>query len=292
MLACATRAQAQNRGVYPLGMSATGSGALPAARFTYANQLLYYARDEAKDDVGATLPQSGTQAVLMDMNTLTWVSDFRIAGARYAAAVTLPIARNKLSSDLAGEISSGSGFADSYYMPIMLGWGQGKTRVKAIYGFLAPTGKFEAGGSDNVGSGYWTHAFSSGQTFALGSEGRLAVSAFEMLELHTEQVGTGIRPGDTFDLDGSVVWSFPGGESVRPRAGVVGYFARQTSARTGPSLAPAEIESRYAVNALGVTVGAEFPKPRASLTFKGFKEFSNRSTYQGASLQLLGTIAL
>jgi len=33
------RAQAQNRGVYPLGMSAMNSGLTPAAGFTYSNQL-------------------------------------------------------------------------------------------------------------------------------------------------------------------------------------------------------------------------------------------------------------
>ena len=48
----ATRAQAQNRGVYPLGMSALNSGVTPGAGVTYSNQLLYYFRNEAKDNAG------------------------------------------------------------------------------------------------------------------------------------------------------------------------------------------------------------------------------------------------
>ena len=45
-------------------------------------------------------------------------------------------------------------------------------RTSAVYGFLAPTGRFEVTANDNVGSGYWTHAFSSGQTFFLTEDKR------------------------------------------------------------------------------------------------------------------------
>ena len=73
-------ANAQNRGVYPLGMSATNSGVTPGPGFTYGNQLLFYSRDHAKDDAGNTLPVTGQNYVLMDMNTLTWVSQRKLPG--------------------------------------------------------------------------------------------------------------------------------------------------------------------------------------------------------------------
>ena len=60
-------AQAQSRGVYPLGMTAVGSGVTPDPGFTYANQLLFYSRDESKADDGSTLPVSGQNAVIVDM---------------------------------------------------------------------------------------------------------------------------------------------------------------------------------------------------------------------------------
>src|SRR5690242_11563441 len=88
------QAHGQNRGVYPLGMSATNSGVTPAPGFTYVNQLLFYSRDHAKDDAGNTLPVTGQNYVLMDMNTLAWVSrDRLIAGAVLSAAATLPFAK-------------------------------------------------------------------------------------------------------------------------------------------------------------------------------------------------------
>ena len=283
-------AHAQNRGVYPLGMSAINSGAGPAAGFTYANQLLFYARDRAKDDGGNTVA-SGTNTVVMDMNTFTWVSRLRVLGATLSASATIPVAKNSLTSDLHGTISGGSGLADSYYLPAILGWTHETLAVRAMYGFLAPTGKFEAGADDNVGSGYWTHTLSSGQTWRPTGAPRLGVSAFEMLELHTTQRDTGVRPGDTFDLDWSVLASLGGSEAARWSAGVAGYEARQTSAKSGPTITPAQQDERYAVNAIGVAATAAFPKHKASAGLKWFSEFANRSTYEGWSLQLQGAVS-
>ena len=115
-------AQAQNRGVYPLGMSATGSGVMPAAGFTYSNSFLFYSRNRSVDADGDVLA-TGSNSVLMDMNGFVWASSKQVlGGARLAASATLPIANNSLASDVSGAISGGGGFADSYYQPVILGW--------------------------------------------------------------------------------------------------------------------------------------------------------------------------
>ena len=196
MFAVCDSASAQNRGVYPLGMSATNSGATPAA-LTYTNLFILYARDESRGADGEA--RHRRHSVLMDMNTFAWASRKPIlGGARYAASATLPLANNSLSSDATGPVSGGGGFADSYYQPLILGWEKTRVGFKAIYGFLAPTGRFAAGASDNVGSGYWTHVVASGQSIYLTSDKRTAISAFEMYEVHGAQEGTDVRPGDTF----------------------------------------------------------------------------------------------
>src|SRR5215217_5468063 len=201
--------QAQNRGVYPLGMSAIGSGVMPAVGFTYSNSFLFYSRNRSVDADGGVLA-TGSNSVLMDMNGFVWASSKQVfGGARVAASATLPIANNSLASDVTGAISGGGGFADSYYQPVILGWSLTRLDVRAIYGFLAPTGRFEAGAPDNVGSGYWTHVLASGQTVYLSADRRTAVSAFQMYEFHGTQEGTDIEPGQTFDLDYSVTRMFP-----------------------------------------------------------------------------------
>jgi hypothetical protein len=288
----AMQAHAQNRGVYPLGMTATNSGVTPEPGFTYVNQLLFYTRDEAKDDAGMTLPIKGENYLLMDMNTLAWVSKKTfLGGAHLSAAATLPFATNDLTSETKGNISGGGGFADSYYMPFILGWNKERISIRAIYGFLAPTGRFVAGATDNVGSGYWTHALSSGQTYYLKKNKRLVFSTFQMYEFHTTQEGTGIHPGDTLDLDWSFVGTVLSHKNFQLQTGPAGYEARQVTAKTGPTISAEGSKERYAVNSIGFAANSAFPKHRTSLGVKYFKEFSNRSTYQGYSVQVSGAIS-
>jgi hypothetical protein len=282
--------RAQNRGVYPLGMSAINSGVTPGSGFTYSNQLLFYGRDQAKDDGGRTLPITGTNTVVMDMNTLTWASTKRILGALYSASATLPFAKNDLTSDIAGQLNGGRGFADSYYLPFILGWSTARADVRVMYGFLAPTGRFAAGADSNVGSGYWTHTLSSGQTYDLAGGKRLIFSAFQMYEFHTTQEGTGVHPGQTFDLDYSLMGLVHRSTRLALQVGVTGYEARQTTAKVGSNITREESADRYAVNALGFAVSAAFPKRKASFGFRFFKEFANRSTFQGYSAQISGAI--
>jgi hypothetical protein len=279
-------AEAQNRGVYPLGLSALNSGVMPESRFTYSNLFLYYSRDESKGPEGE-VRATGSSSVLMDMNSFAWVSGKEIlGGARYSASATLPIANNSLSSDPGGAVSGGGGLADSYYQPVILGWSLQRADIRAIYGFLAPTGRFEAGASDNVGSGYWTHVVASGQTIYLTADRATAISAFEMYELHGTQEVTNIHPGQTLNLDYSVTRMIPLREDIRLQVGVVGYGQWQTTDKTGPGVTPEEEETRYRVNSLGFTGSLSLPKRKASVGLKYFQEFSNQSTFEGHSLQI------
>jgi len=191
------------------GAFAVGAGVTPEPGFTYANQLLFYSRDESKADDGSTLPVSGQNAVIMDMNSFIWVSQRTLlGGAHYSAVATLPVAKNQLVSDIHGQLSGGGGFADSYYLPLILGWNKERASIRALAGFLAPTGRFAEGASDNVGSGFWTPTLSSGQSVQLTRNGAVTLSAFELYEWHTTQQGTFTKPGDTINLDYSVIRTF------------------------------------------------------------------------------------
>ena len=284
----ATSGHAQNRGVYPLGLSAINSGVSAAPGLTYNNSFLFYSRDEQKGGNGEVLA-TGQQAVLLDMNTLLWASEqpiVALGNARFSTAVTVPIANNSLSSSTQGAISGGGGLGDLYFQPIILGWQAPRAEVRAIAGVLAPTGKFTAGANDNVGNGYWTPVIAAGQTFYLSADRATTISAFEMYEFHTTQSGTQIRPGETFDLDYSVMRAFRLSAESRLQVGVVGYGAWQTTAKTGPTVTPAAAAQRYRVNALGVGMNLVLPTQKVTLSLKYFDEFSNQWTYQGNSLQI------
>jgi hypothetical protein len=287
----ATSAHAQNRGVYPLGLSAINSGLSAEPGLTYNNSFLFYSRDEQKGAGGEVLA-TGQQSVLLDMNTFLWVSDDeigRLGGARLSSAVTIPIANNSLSSTAQGAISGGGGLGDLYFQPIILGWHTERVDIRGILGVLAPTGKYTAGATNNVGNGYWTPVIAAGETVFLTADRATTLSVFEMYEFHTTQSGTQVHPGETLDLDYSLMHSFSFPDS-RLQLGLVGYGAWQTTAKTGPSITAAEEAQRYRVNSLGLGVNYVLPARKVTLTFKYFDEFSNQWTYQGYALQISAAV--
>ncbi len=292
LFAASSVAEAQVRGVYPLGLSAINSGVTPEPGLSYSNALLFYSRDELRGANGA-VEATGQQAVLMDLNSLVWVFKNRIpalGGAIFSFSATLPIATNSLTSTGDGPVSGGGGFADSFYQPLILAWRTPRADIRLVYGFLAPTGRFSATSSNNVGSGYWTSVVSSGQTWYLTQDKATTISMFEMYELPGGQSGTDIHPGDTFDLDYSVLHSLRLSEDIRVQLGIVGYGQWQTTARTGPTITPAQTAARYRVNALGLAASVILPARNVSVGLKYFHEFDNRSTFQGQSLQITEAI--
>ena len=285
-------AQSQVRGVYPVGMNATNAGVTPQSGITYSNLFVFFSRDEQKGPNGEVLA-TGQNSIMMDLNSFVWVSKATIGalgGPVFSASATLPIANNSLTSSVNGSLSGGGGFADSFYQPFILGWRTKRADVRAIYGFLAPTGRFSAGGSNNVGSGYWTSVLSSGQTIYLSENRATALSAFQMYEFHGTQEGTKIHPGQTLNLDYSLTQSFSLRPNLRVQFGIVGYEQWQTTDKHGPTITPAAAAAHYQVNALGIATNAILPDRKASLGFKYFHEFHCKSTYQGYTLQISGAI--
>jgi hypothetical protein len=289
----ASPVDAQVRGVYPLGMSAVNSGVTAGPGFGYANMLLYYGRDRQTDSNGETM-RTGQNSVWLDMNSFSWVSDkiAALGDAKYSFVATIPLARNSLTSDEVGHISGATGLGDSYFVPAILGWQMKRVDLRVMYGFLAPTGRFDAGANDNVGSGYWTHTLSSGQTFYLAEDRATVFSAFEMYEIHETQEGTHIHPGDTLNLDYSVMHAFTLRGGPLLQVGLAGYEQWQTSAKTGPQISPAQSEERYRVSALGVALNLSVPQHKLSFAFRAFKEFSSQSTFEGYSMQASVAVAL
>ena len=290
MLSVPQASEAQVRGVYPTGMNATNAGITPDSGFTYSNLFIFNARDESKGPDGEVVA-TGSNAVMIDLNTFVWVSERTLlGGARVSATGSILVSNNSLASDTQGQLSAGGGFADFFLQPFILGWQTPRVGVRAAYGVLMPTGRFNAGASDNVGSGYWTHAPSAGVTVFLTEDKRTTVSAFHMYEFHTVQAGTGINPGENADLDYSITRSFRIREDTQLQLGLVGYGQWQTTDKTGPTVTASQASTRYAVNAVGFASNVALPARKVSLGLKYFKEFANRSTYQGYTLQISGAV--
>ena len=289
MLIGLTQAEAQVRGLYPLGISATNSGVTPEPGFSFSSYLAIYTRNKLKGPHGE-VTATGEQSVTMDLNTLGWVSKKEIlGGAKFSMLASIPVANNSLTNDLTGPISGGSGLADSFYQPFILGWNKKRIAVRTTYGFLAPTGSYKLGANDNVGSGYWTHIVSSGQTFFLTKNKATTLSTFQMYEWHTTQKGTNIHPGQTMNLDYSLMQAIAIRDKIRLQFGLVGYNQWQTTDKTGPTITLEQSKARYRANALGFATNLNLPA-KVNVGFKYFQEFGNINTFQGYSVQAVAGI--
>jgi len=112
-----------------------------------------------------------------------------------------------------------------------------------------------------------------------------------MYEFHTTQEGTRTHPGQTFDLDYSLMKTFTPTKAIALHVGLVGYEQRQITATTGQAVTPEESTQRYSVNALGAASNVTFPKRKVNFGLKFFEEFANRSTFQGFSFQASGSVS-
>lgn len=279
---------AQIRGLYTPGMTATNSGMLPEAGLTYQGLFQVYPFDQLKGAEGESLPVNLTASVVADQNILMWVSKRKIFRGTYAVMADLPVVSNSITSVTFGSIAGGASFADSFYSPLTLGWQLSRGDVQASYGLFVPTGRFHAGAVDNTGAGYWAHVPSSGQTFYLTKDKKTALSAFEAYEFHTTQKDTDLHPGQTFDIDYSLMRTIALKELKSMfQVGLAGYGQYQTTDKSGPGVTPViAANTRYRVNALGAAANMILPARKTSLGVKYFKEFSNRATVQGTSVQI------
>ena len=290
MMTSSPPADAQVRGVYPTGMNATNAGVTPASGFSYSNLFIFNARDESKGSDGEVVA-TGTNAVMIDLNTFVWVSRRTwFGGAKFSATATLLVSNSSLASDTDGQLSAGGGFADSFYQPVILGWQTERVGLRTAYGVLAPTGRFTAGASDNVGSGYWTHVPSVGLTVFLTRDKSTTLSVFHMYEFHTVQDGTNVHPGQTANIDYSVARTIRVNDDTHLQLGLIGYGQWQTTDKTGPAITAEQGSAHYRVNALGFASNVVLPARKVSLGLKYFREFSNRSTFQGSTLQISGAV--
>ena len=284
---------AQIRGQYESGLNATNSGVLAPPELTYANLFQLYSFDHANDSEGARLSTSGNLSVLFQHNIVAWTTKAATPGGLRCGVLTdIPISSNSLTVATLGSLRGGAGLTDIYIQPLTLGWNLNRADFQVAYGFIVPTGRFKGGASDNAGSGYWGHDISSGQTFHLTENKATSFSAYELYEFHGTQRDTHMRPGQTFNLDYSLTQILPlqKNQHTLLQLGLAGYEQFQTTDRSGPTVTSEQASAHYRVNALGAAANVILPGRKTVLSFKMLKEFGNRSTVQGHSIQIGGAL--
>ncbi|MHB8875297.1 MAG: SphA family protein, partial [Myxococcaceae bacterium] len=198
------------------------------------------------------------------------------------SSLSVPIARVRINTDRPEASVDRFGFGDLYLQPLKLGWRLPRWDFVTGYAFYAPTGKYEAGGSEGVGLGRWSHELSAGGTAYLDGARTWSLSALSSYQWNTRNRGIDLTRGSTVQVQGGL-----GKRLFRIlELGPTGYALWQVSDDRGADLPEALRGARDRNFGLGAEVGLLVPKLRTKLNLRYCHDFGSRSRPQGQVIVL------
>jgi hypothetical protein len=221
-LLLAAPAHAQLNGENLLGDMGVKSGTQPEPGLYVSNIFYRYRTDSLKDTNGRSLDADPTgeasQAINAAVPLVYYVMPKKVLGAHFATMAVMPIANGGLEAPGLGLSETASlGLSDLYVMPAQLGWRFKQADVIAGVAFFAPTGRYTAGASDNLGKGMWSYEVSAGGTLYLDRQRSFSVATTAYWETHGKKEGevrvenvtlTDVKVGDLVTLEGGIGKSF------------------------------------------------------------------------------------
>ena len=155
--------------------------------------------------------------------TLVVVTPKKFLGASYGFMVAPAFSTIKPERASLDSVDPDWGVNDTYVVPLHLGWHKSRADFVAAYGFFAPTGKYQAGASDNIGLGMWSHELQGGTTVYLDSAKKFTAATTAFLEMHSNKKDQDLKVGTLLTLEGGAAYNMPkiGG------AFGIGYYLQQ-----------------------------------------------------------------
>jgi hypothetical protein len=222
ILTSALPAQAQLNGENLLGDMGVRSGTQPEPG-VYVSGIYYrYKTDTIKDGQGNRLQLDptgeGRQAINAAVPLVYYVSTKKLFGANIGMMAVLPVANGSLEAPGLGLSEAAStGLSDLYVQPLQLGWHTRRADFVSGVAFFAPTGRYSAGASDNLGKGMWSYEVSGGGTVYLDAARTVSVATTAFWETHSRKDGeiqvenitlSNVRVGQLVTLEGGVGKTF------------------------------------------------------------------------------------
>ena len=216
ILLLANPAQAQLNGSHTLGDFGVQSGSQPQPGFYSALFYLRYHADTIKDADGNMLrpsPSAPGSIAVSAVAPLAWyVSKAKVFGANYGAMVVLPFANAAVEAPaFAIGKTVDTSVSDLLLRPLDLGWRSPRADVTAGFQLYVPTGRYERGGSDNIGKGMWAYEPFIGTTVYFDEQRTVSLAATAYLEFHSNKKDTDVKVGQILTLQGGAGKSFVGG---------------------------------------------------------------------------------
>ena len=292
-LGIVSSASAQQKGQWVPGQFGLNAGTIPDPGFTYGNLALNYSSTQLNGPNGNPLSGVvGTYSFWVDENIFYFVPKHKFLGGYFMPYVAVNYASGSLVADIPGlnlgTASGGGGLADTYVQPFNMGWHLKQVDFNAGYSFTAPTGRYAAGASNNVGSGYWGNNVTTGTTVYLTKNKGTTMNLVTDWEIHGVKSGSNVTPGQAVTAEWGLGQVIPLKKDMSAlwQVGMVGYDQWQVTANggtltVGGVLVPASATPFYSVHAMGVQSDLIFPGKGVSAFFKYYDEYRALSHPQG-----------
>ncbi|MHA3786864.1 SphA family protein [Flavobacterium hauense] len=279
-------ATAQLKGGHLLGALGLKSGSqAPENTLTVLTPVYFYNAKSLRNSDGDEIAKPDI-SMFIAAPGVNWVSDIKILGANYGAAILLPFASNRLDSNII-ESHSDFAYSDTYIQPIQLGWHKKRADFFAGYQLYIPTGKYEVGGSNNSGLGMWINEFSGGTTVYLTPDKKWHFATLLSYEIHGKKKDTDIKTGDILNIEGGLGKTFyvMGSDTAAPKsiinAGLIYYMQLKTTGDeipVGPIIINPEKDRVYA---LGAEANLLHVSSSTTFGFRWFGELSAINRFKG-----------
>jgi hypothetical protein len=292
---------AQQKGQYLPGQFGLNAGVMPDPGFTYANISINYYADTLKDANGNTTPATGSYNLWAIENVFFYEPNFKALGGKMVFGVIAPtFANGSLTEENLGVQAGGFGVADIFVQPLTLSWKLNRADLWVGDGFVAPTGRYTPGASDNIGSGYWGNQVMSGTTVYLTKNRGTTANLFTDWEQHgSKDTSTSsanrysVTPGQTFTMEWGIGQVLPLDKQFRKllQVGVTGYDQWQVSSNSGllSSGLPARLVPYYSSHAIGFQTNFILPAKNLNFYFKFLPEYAAAARVQGRTIAFGGS---
>ena len=288
---------AQQKGQYLPGQFGLNAGLLPDPGFTYANISINYSADTLKDARGNNIPVTGSYDLWAIENVFFYVPNFKVLGGKLAFGLIAPtFANGSATAPQIGVSAGGFGVADIFVQPITLGWKLKRADLWVGDGFVAPTGRYTPGASDNIGSGYWGNQIMTGATVYLTKNKGTTANLFTDWEQHGSRAGTNntsLTPGQTFTMEWGVGQVLPLDKQFHKlvQFGLTGYDQWEVTGDSGTTSSglPARTDPAYSVHAIGFQTNFIVPPKNLNFYFKFLDEYSAKARVEGRTIVFGGS---
>jgi len=286
------------------GQSGLNAGVMPSPGITYVNMDINYNAGSFNGPQGNAVPATGTYDVWAIENIFYFVPQLNVLHGNLGSMIMFPTpATGSVVADISTPINGvpdltvaggGSGIADLWLQPLTLGWHLKRADFYVGDGLMIPTGRYSAGATNNVGSGYFGNHLESGTTYYITKNKGTSANVFTDWEVHGSEQGvnnTSKTPGQAFTDEWGLGQVLPIKKDFSQllQLGVVGYDQWQITNNGGTTylagiLVPASILPHYAVHAVGGQLNYILPVKNFSAFFKDEHEYSSSSHTLGNTL--------